>query len=95
VIQRACQHLHIPCVPSRLAILTKSIHGRPPCHYCGECGRACAVNANFNSPGVHLQPATKTGNLEIRTGAMAREVVLGADGRARGVSYVDKKDGSE
>ena len=95
VIQRACQHLHIPCVPSRLAILTKSIHGRPACHYCGECGRACAVNANFSSPGVHLLPAMKTGNLEIRTGAMAREVVLGADGRARGVSYVDKKDRSE
>ena len=95
VIQRACQHLHIPCVPSRLAILTKSIHGRAACHYCAECGRACAVNANFNSPGVHIQPAMKTGNLEVRTGAMARAVVLGADGKARGVSYVDKKDRSE
>ena len=72
VVQAACEQLHIPCVPSRLAILTKSIHGRAACHYCGECGRACAVNANFSSPGVHLQPAMKTGNLEIRTGAMVR-----------------------
>ena len=95
LIKKACDRLHIPCVPSRLAILTRSIHGRAACHYCAECGRACAVNANFNSPGVHIQPAMKTGNLEVRTGAMARAVVLGADGKARGVSYVDKKDRSE
>jgi hypothetical protein len=67
------------------------IHGRPACHYCAQCGRACGVNANFNSPGVHIFPAMKTGNLEVRTGAMAREVVVGPDGLARGVSYIDKK----
>lgn len=95
IIQHTCRNLHIPCIPSRLAILTRPLHGRPACHYCGQCGRACAVNANFSSPGVHIFPAMKTGNLEVRTGAMAREVLLGADGRARGVSYVDKKTRSE
>jgi choline dehydrogenase-like flavoprotein len=95
VVQRACQRLHIPCVPSRMAILTRPHNGRAACHYCGQCGRSCAVNANFSSPGVHLFPAMKTGNLEIRTGAMAREVVLGPDGKARGVAYIDKKDRSE
>ena len=49
------------------------------------------MNANFNSPGVHIFPAMKTGNLEVRTGAMVREVLVGRDGMARGVSYVDKK----
>ena len=86
VVQHACRHLHIPCIPSRLAILTRPHQGRPACHYCGECGRACSVNANFSSPGVHILPAMKTGNLEVRTSAMAREVVVGADGLARGVS---------
>ena len=33
----------------------------------------------------------KTGNLEVRTGAMVREVLVGRDGLATGVSYVDKK----
>ncbi len=91
VIKIACDKLRIPCIPSRLAILTQPLNGRPACHYCAQCGRACGVNANFNSPGVHIFPAMKTGNLEVRTGAMAREVVVGRDGLARGVSYIDKK----
>ena len=90
-IKLTCDKLKIPCIPSRLAILTRPLHGRPACHYCAQCGRACGVNANFNSPGVHIFPAMKTGNLEVRTGAMAREVVVGPDGLARGVSYVDTK----
>src|SRR5215467_8997938 len=95
LIKLACDKLKIPCVPSRLAILTKPHNGRPACHYCAECGRACAVNANFASPGVHLMPAMKTGNLEIRTNAMAREVMIGADGKATGISYIDKKTRNE
>ena len=91
IIQMGSQKLKIPCVPSRLAILTRPLHGRPQCHYCAQCGRSCGVNANFNSPGVHIFPAMKTGNLEVRTGAMAREVVVGSDGLASGVSYIDKK----
>ncbi|HTS62533.1 MAG TPA: GMC family oxidoreductase [Candidatus Acidoferrales bacterium] len=95
VIQKACAKLKIPCVPSRLAILTRPHNGRPACHYCAECGRACAVNANFASPGVHIAPALKTGNLEVRTDAMAREVMIGPDGKATGISYVDKKTRKE
>ncbi len=91
VIKMGCDKLKIPCVPSRLAILTKPINDRPACHYCAQCGRACSANANFNSPGVHIFPAMKTGNLEVRTGAMAREVTVGADGLANGVSYIEKK----
>src|SRR4051812_132054 len=95
VIKQISDKLKIPCIPSRLAILTKPLNGRPACHYCAECGRACAVNANFASPGVHIAPAMKTGNLELRTNAMVREVVVGADGLAKGVSYIDKKTRGE
>jgi choline dehydrogenase-like flavoprotein len=95
LIKRASDKLSIPCIPSRLAILTRPLNDRPACHYCAQCGRGCAVNANFNSPGVHIFPAMKTGNLEVRTGAMAREVVVGSDGLARGVSYIDKKTGRD
>ncbi len=91
VIKHACDKLKIPCVPSRMAMLTQPLHGRPACHYCGQCGRACGVNANFSSPGVHIFPAMKTNNLEVRTGAMVREVLVGPDGLATGVAYVDKK----
>ena len=90
VLKLASDKLKIPCIPSRLAILTRPLNGRAACHYCAECGRSCGVNANFNSPGVHIFPALKTGNLEVRTNAMVRHVLLGSDGLAQGVSYVDK-----
>jgi choline dehydrogenase-like flavoprotein len=95
LIQIASKKLNIPCIPSRLAILTRPLNGRPACHYCAQCGRSCGVNANFNSPGVHIFPAMKTGNIELRTNAMVREVLVGGDGLASGVSYIDKKTRSE
>jgi len=95
LIKAACDKLKIPCIPSRLAILTRPLNGRSACHYCAQCGRSCGVNANFNSPGVHIFPAMKTGNLELRTSAMVREVLVGRDGMATGVSYVDKKTRDE
>ncbi len=95
VIQRTCRKLGIPCVPSRLSILTKALNDRPACHYCGQCGRGCSTGSNFSSPTVLLPPALKTGNLEIITSAMAREVLSDAEGRATGVSYIDKKSGKE
>ena len=95
LIKASCDRLNIPCIPSRLAILTRPLNGRPACHYCAQCGRSCGVNANFNSPGVHIKPAMKTGNLEVRTSAMVREVLVGSDGLATGVSYIDKKTRTE
>jgi len=95
VIQKACQKLGIPCVASRLSIITRPINGRPACHYCGQCGRSCATGSNFSSPTVLIPPAQATGNLEVRCDAMAREVMVGPDGLATGVSYIDKKTRQE
>ncbi len=97
LIKMSCDKLNIPCIPSRLAILTKSINGRPACHYCAQCGRSCGVNANFNSPGVHIIPTQKKfpNTFEVRTHAMVREVLVGSDGLASGVSYVDKRTREE
>ncbi len=95
LVQQACQKLNIPCIPSRLAILTRPLHGRPSCHYVSQCGRCCRMGSNFSSPVVLLTPARMTGNLEIRTDAMVRQVLTGPDGRATGVSYIDKKTRQE
>ncbi len=76
LIQKACRGLGIPCIPSRLSILTRPLNGRPACHYCAQCGRSCATFSNFSSPTVLLPPALATGNLEIRCDAMAREVPM-------------------
>jgi choline dehydrogenase-like flavoprotein len=90
MVKQASDKLKVTCIPARLSIITKPLNGRPPCHYCGQCNRGCAVNANFSSTNVLLLPALKTGKLTIVSDAMAREVTTDARGLATGVSYVDK-----
>ncbi|CAN5348882.1 GMC family oxidoreductase [soil metagenome] len=93
LVKQASDRLRITCIPSRLSIITREHNGRPSCHYCGQCGRGCSVNANFSSPGVLIRPALDTGRLTLLTNAMAREVTIGHNGLATGVSYVDKNTG--
>jgi choline dehydrogenase-like flavoprotein len=95
LIKKACDKLNILCIPSRMAILTKSVNGRLPCHYCGQCGRGCTTASNFSSSQVLIPPAMATGRLTLVTGAMAREIKVGSDGKATGVSYIDKATKSE
>jgi len=95
LIKKGCDKLGIPCIPSRLAILTKPLHGRPACHYCAQCGRGCTTASNFSSSQVLIPPAMATGKLTLLTNAMAREILVGPDGKATGVSYIDKATRTE
>jgi choline dehydrogenase-like flavoprotein len=95
IIKKACDKVGVLCVPSRLAILTKPLNGRAACHYCGQCSRGCISASNFSSSQVMIPPAHATGRLTLITGAMAREVIVGKDGKATGVSYVDKATKTE
>ena len=90
IIKKACDKIGVTCIPSRLAIITKPLNDRPPCHYCGQCGRGCVSASNFSSSQVMLPPAQQTGRFTLITGAMAREIVLGKNGKAEAVSYIDK-----
>ena len=94
-VKQACDRLGITCIPARLSILTRPLNGRPACHYCGQCNRGCATNSNFSSPTVLIEPALRTGRLTLITNAMAREVTVGRDGLATGVSYIDKTTGED
>jgi choline dehydrogenase-like flavoprotein len=95
LVKEASDKLGVTCIPSRLSILTKPIHGRAACHYCGQCNRGCATNSNFTSPNVLIYPAMKTGKLTIMTNAMAREITTNDQGLATGVSYIDKHTGED
>ncbi|PYT27128.1 MAG: GMC family oxidoreductase [Acidobacteria bacterium] len=95
LVQKACQKLSIPCVPSRMAMLTKPVHGRAACHYCGQCGRGCQTASAFSSSQAMIFPAMKTGKLNIITHAMARELITDDSGRVKAVSYVDKNSRTE
>ena len=90
LVQQASKRLGIPCVPSRMSILTRPHNGRVACHYCGQCNRGCSVHANFSSPSVLLPPALATKRLTLQANAMAREITVGPDGLATGVTYIDK-----
>ena len=95
LVKQASDRLNITCIPSRLSIITRELNGRSACHYCGQCNRGCTVKANFSSPDVLIAPALETGRLALRTNAMAREVTVGRDGLATGVSYIDKTTGED
>ncbi len=93
MFKKAGASLGIPVIPSRLSILTKPINEeRGACFYCGQCNRSCKVYGDFSSSSVLVNPALKTGNVDIITQAMAREVITNADGLATGISYVNKLD---
>lgn len=72
-------------------VTADSMRSRAACFYATPCGRGCSIKANFQSPTVVLPPALATGNLDIITDAMVREVTVDAAGRATGVHYVDKR----
>ena len=95
LIMKAGKRLNIPVIPSRMAMLTKSIHGRAACHYCGQCGRGCRTASAFTSSQAMIFPAMKTGRLTIVNNAMARELLVADDGTVSSVSYVDKTTRTE
>jgi choline dehydrogenase-like flavoprotein len=92
---QAAKKLGLTVIPSRLSIITKPLNNRAPCHYCGQCNRGCMTHSNFSSAYVLIPPAQKTGRLTLITEAMAREVTVGRDGLANGVSYIDRKTGRD
>jgi choline dehydrogenase-like flavoprotein len=95
LVKKASDKLGITCIAGRLSVITKQHNGRQACHYCGQCNRGCSVNANFSSPEILLRPALATGRLRLLTNAMVREVTVGKDGLATGVSYIDKTTGED
>jgi choline dehydrogenase-like flavoprotein len=97
MIKKAAVSSGVPVIPARLSILTKKINDeRGVCFFCGQCNRNCSMaKADFSSTNVLIYPALKTGNLEIVANAMAREVVTDKEGKAVGVSYINKDDMQE
>jgi choline dehydrogenase-like flavoprotein len=95
IVKKACDKLNITCIPSRLAILTKGLNDRDPCHYCAQCGRGCRTASNFSSSQVMIPPAAATGRFTMIPNAMAREIIVNDSGKAEAVSYIDKETRSE
>ena len=96
MIKKAATGIGIPVIPSRLSILTRPVNkDRGSCFFCAQCSRGCTVHADFSSSTCLVKPAKKTGNVEVYVNAMAREVLTDKDGKATGISYIDKTDMQE
>jgi choline dehydrogenase-like flavoprotein len=78
----------------RVAILTKGLNGRAPCHYCGPCEHGCRTNSYFNSPQTTIRDAGKTGKLTLMTDAVAAKITTKGN-RATGVIYIDSNTNQE
>lgn len=72
-------------------VLAESMRSRAACFWATPCGRGCSIKANFQSTTVVIPPAVATGNVDVVTGAMVREVTVDAQGKATGVHYIDKQ----
>jgi choline dehydrogenase-like flavoprotein len=67
-------------------------NGRGPCMRCRWCvGFACEVDAKNGSQNTVIPIALGTGNCELRTECMVREIQTDDHGRATGVAYYDAK----
>ncbi|HUI41143.1 MAG TPA: GMC family oxidoreductase N-terminal domain-containing protein [Terriglobia bacterium] len=95
ILKSGCDKAGVPYLPDRIAQLTAPLNGHPPCHFCGECTTGCDTGSFFSSPYFFLPLAEKTGNFELRTNAVVRQVLVDEEGPARGVAYVDRESGQE
>jgi len=65
-------------------------NGRGPCMRCRWCvGFACEVDAKNGTQNTVIPTALATGNCELRTGCMTKEILVDDRGRASGVAYFD------
>ncbi len=93
---KAARKAGVTVIPSRLSILTKQMNnGRGICFYCSQCSRACSAKADFSSSTSLVFPAQKTGQADLFVNSMVREITTDNEGRATGVSYVNKEDRQE
>ncbi len=90
ILKSGCDKSGIPYLPDRIAQLTVAHEGHPPCHFCGNCTEGCDTGSFFSTPWFFLPLAEKTGKLEIRTNALAKNILVDEKGRAQGVAYVDR-----
>ncbi|HTQ58005.1 MAG TPA: GMC family oxidoreductase [Bryobacteraceae bacterium] len=81
--------------PFHIPMLRNTIpyNGRGPCMRCRWCvGFACEVNAKCGTQNTVIPKSLATGNCELRTECMVRQILTDARGRVTGVEYFDVHD---
>lgn len=87
--------------PQPISILSEAYTGlsgkpRAACLYCGYCVRfGCEVDAKASAITDHVEVAQSTGNFDVRYGCKVTGIMMGDDGLATGLRYIDLDTGEE
>ena len=94
---KAAKKADIKVIPSRLSVITKRINNdRGVCFYCNGCARSCNVYGDFSSGSCLIFPAQKSGGqIDLYVNSMVRTVTTDNEGKATGVSFIDKEENQE
>jgi choline dehydrogenase-like flavoprotein len=95
ILEGGARKVGIPYLPDRIAQLTVPHAGHPPCHYCANCTEGCDVGAFFSTPWFFLPEAERSGHLDLRTNVLAKNIITDGNGRAAGVTYIDRNTKQE
>jgi len=95
ILQQGGKTIGVPYLPDRIAQLTQDHAGSPACHFCGACTTGCETGSFFSTPWRFLPRAEASGNLDLRTNALAKNILVDENGMASGVAYVDRNTGQE
>ncbi|MCH2083280.1 MAG: GMC family oxidoreductase [Saprospiraceae bacterium] len=93
---KGAKKLGVDVIPSRLSVLTKKLNNdRGVCFYCRQCNRSCNAYADFSSSSVFVIPAVNGGRVDLYVNSMVKNVTTDKNGRATGVSFINKEDRKE
>ena len=95
ILQKGAEKIGVPYLHDRIAQLTVDHAGHPACHFCGACTTGCDTGSFFSTPWRFLPLAEATRNLELRTDALAKNILVDENGIANGVAYIDRKTRQE
>ena len=76
-------------------MLTRAAQRPPGLPLLRRCGTGCDVGAFFNSSDYLIEPALRTGKLEVVNNAVVARVLVDDKGRASGVQYFDRVTNEE
>ncbi len=89
-IEEACRRRGLHPFPTPRAINSLPYQDRPACAYCDNCGGfGCRTGAKGSVQEALIPRAEQTGRCEVRTGCMAKEILVDRHGRATGCVYLD------
>ena len=93
ILKPAAQRLGLH--PFDIPMLRNSVpyNGRGPCMRCRWCvGFACEVNAKNGTQNTVIPTALATGNCELRSECVVKEILANPQGKVTGVAYFDSDE---